>query len=262
MQKFNYHCHTSRCGHAIGEDEAYVVEAIKNGFKRIGFSDHMPYKDGYIKGERMHDYEIEDYVSSIKYLQEKYKDQIEIRIGLEFENYQEQMDEIKANKERFDYIILGEHEPALFAPDFYRNFEDKDTLLYAKMVEKAIVDGLPDYVAHPDLFMFGKEEWNEACEEASHTICKAAQEYQVPLELNLNGLKHGKCQRGNEYRYLYPYRKFWEIASTYKVKVLYGLDAHEPEKYSDKECFRIVEDEIIYGISLDFIDDLSFPSKL
>ena len=25
MQKFNYHSHTKRCGHAIGEDEEYVL---------------------------------------------------------------------------------------------------------------------------------------------------------------------------------------------------------------------------------------------
>lgn len=29
MQDFNYHSHTKRCGHAEGEDEAYVQEAIK-----------------------------------------------------------------------------------------------------------------------------------------------------------------------------------------------------------------------------------------
>ncbi len=29
MQKFNYHTHTERCGHAQGNDEAYVLEAIK-----------------------------------------------------------------------------------------------------------------------------------------------------------------------------------------------------------------------------------------
>lgn len=262
MQTFNYHGHTKRCGHAEGEDEAYVIEAIKNGYKKIGFSDHMPYKDGFVEANRMHDYELEDYVSSIKRLQEKYKDQIDIYIGLEFENYQEQMEEIKANRERFDYMILGEHEVALFAPDFYTNFEDKDTALYGEMVVKAIHDGLPDYVAHPDLFMFGKEEWNDTCIEVTHAICKAAQAHRVPLELNLNGLKFGKCKRGKETRYLYPYRKFWEIVSMYEIDVLFGLDAHSPEKYSDFDCFDIVKNEIVNGISLNFIEDLSFKHKI
>ena len=35
MQKFNYHTHTTRCGHAQGSDESYVLEAIKNGYTHI-----------------------------------------------------------------------------------------------------------------------------------------------------------------------------------------------------------------------------------
>lgn len=262
MQTFNYHGHTARCGHAVGEDEAYVIQAIKNGYKKIGFSDHMPFKNGYAQGERMHDYELEDYVSSIKYLQNKYIDQIDIYIGLEFENYQNQLDEIKAHKERFDYLILGEHEPALFEANFYDNYEDNDTALYGEMVVKAIVEELPDIVAHPDLFMFGKEEWNETCIDITHKICKAAQDHHIPLELNLNGLKYGKCKRGEEVRYLYPYRRFWEIASLYDVDVVFGLDAHSPEKYADFECFEIVKNEIVNDIKLNFMEDLQFSHKL
>lgn len=262
MQTFNYHCHTKRCGHATGEDEEYVLAAMKNGYKKIGFSDHAPYKNGYVKGERMYDYELDSYIASIRGLQEKYKDQIEIRIGLEFEYYEAQLEEIKAYKERFDYLLLGEHEPALFAPDFYVNHSDEDTLLYATQMVKACASGLPDYIAHPDLFMFGKEEWNDTCEKASHMICAAAEKYHIPLELNLNGLKYGKCTRGQEVRYLYPYRGFWLIAQHYDVKVLFGLDAHQPEKYADQECYHIVKNEIIHDISLSFIEDLSFVKKL
>lgn len=41
----NYHTHTSRCGHAVGEDEEYVINAIKSGIKVLGFSDHVPFLD-------------------------------------------------------------------------------------------------------------------------------------------------------------------------------------------------------------------------
>ena len=37
MQKFNYHSHTKRCGHAIGEDEEYVLAAIANGYTKMAF---------------------------------------------------------------------------------------------------------------------------------------------------------------------------------------------------------------------------------
>lgn len=261
MQTFNYHGHTKRCGHASGEDEEYVIEAIQNGYKRIGFSDHAPYKNGYHPTERMHDYELPQYIESVKHLQKKYADQIEIRIGLEIEFYEKQLDELQSYKEMMDYLILGQHSPALHARDFYRDISDDEVLLYASLIEKACDMGLPDIIAHPDLFMFGRTKWNEACEEASHIICSSAQKHHIALEVNLNGLKNGLQQLGEEYRYTYPYRKFWLIAQNYKVDVVYGLDAHVPQKYGDRECFDIVNNEILYDIPLHFLTDLVFHKK-
>ena len=40
--KTNYHTHTTRCMHAVGDDEDYVRSAIKGGFQELGFSDHGP----------------------------------------------------------------------------------------------------------------------------------------------------------------------------------------------------------------------------
>ncbi len=42
MIKTNYHSHTTRCKHAVGSDEAYVLAAIEAGLDEIGFSDHAP----------------------------------------------------------------------------------------------------------------------------------------------------------------------------------------------------------------------------
>ena len=83
----NYHTHTKRCGHATGEDEDYVLEAIGHGFKHLGFSDHAmlpgfsePYKRG--------DYTLfSDYVDSINNLKQKYDGRITIYLGFEAESY-------------------------------------------------------------------------------------------------------------------------------------------------------------------------------
>ena len=42
--KYNYHTHTSRCFHAKGKDEEYVLAAIEAGFDEIGFADHTAWK--------------------------------------------------------------------------------------------------------------------------------------------------------------------------------------------------------------------------
>ena len=40
--KTNYHTHTTRCHHATGSDEEFVLSAIKGGYQELGFSDHTP----------------------------------------------------------------------------------------------------------------------------------------------------------------------------------------------------------------------------
>lgn len=42
--KTNYHTHTTRCMHATGSDEDYVLSAIKGSYQELGFSDHTPWK--------------------------------------------------------------------------------------------------------------------------------------------------------------------------------------------------------------------------
>ena len=262
MQKFNYHSHTKRCGHAGGEDEAYVQAAIEHGFQVMGFSDHAPYIDGYDPHERMKVEELTEYVASIEYLQKKYQDKIEIFKGLEVEWIPGRIAEIKQYRQAFDYLILGEHTYTLDIENyFYDHVSDEDITLYADMIEQACDSKMFDIIAHPDLFMYGKETFSDACVEASHRIVQAAMRNQVLLEVNLNGLKYGKKPKGAEERYLYPYREFWKIASQYDVKVVYGLDAHAPSKYGDKKAFEIVQNEIIYDLPLQFVTDLKFKHK-
>ena len=66
--KTNYHTHTSRCQHATGSDEEYVISAIKGGYQELGFSDHSPwkYKTDYVSDIRMIPEEFPEYVESIR----------------------------------------------------------------------------------------------------------------------------------------------------------------------------------------------------
>ena len=69
VQKFNYHTHTYRCGHADDtmKDEDFVKELINKGFKKMAFTDHNPIKeDFYDKRYMRMDYsEKDDYLNSI-----------------------------------------------------------------------------------------------------------------------------------------------------------------------------------------------------
>ena len=111
--KTNYHTHTTRCHHATGSDEEFVLSAIKGGYQEIGFSDHTPWKyhTNYISDIRMLPEELPGYVESLRSLQEKYKNQISIKIGLECEYFPEYIHWLKGiiKEYKLDYIIFGNH---------------------------------------------------------------------------------------------------------------------------------------------------------
>lgn len=107
----NYHTHTNRCGHALGEDEEYVLSAIDAGIKTLGFSDHVMVPDFSENGIRGDYIQTLDYFTSIKNLQDKYKNKIEILLGFEAESwpmyYKYYKKLLKTNQ--IDYLILGNH---------------------------------------------------------------------------------------------------------------------------------------------------------
>lgn len=64
--KTNYHTHTTRCMHATGSDEDYVLSAIKGSYQELGFSDHTPWKyhTDYVADMRMLPEELPGYVEA------------------------------------------------------------------------------------------------------------------------------------------------------------------------------------------------------
>ncbi len=237
--KYNYHAHTTRCLHATGTDEQYVLAAIEAGFDEIGFSDHSPWNfDGYVSWMRMHENELEDYCSSVKALREKYKDRINIKLGLECEYFPKYLPWLREmiEKHSIDYIILGHHycvdEPGslynggMTAPDEIYRYRDD--------IVEAMDTGLFSYVAHPDLFMRGYPEFDSHCEKVTEDIIRKAIETATPLEYNLLGLSHAVTDG----KVGYPYPDFWQAVSEMKPPVTIGIDAHAPEAYLDTATFE------------------------
>lgn len=232
MRKRNYHTHTMRCNHASGKDEQFVLSAIRGGFEVLGFSDHSPwdYSPSNYKGShiRMRLEEFDDYYESVSKLKEKYKDQIDIKIGLEVEYFPDYMDWLKSfiKEKKLDYIIFGNH--------FYRSDEygpyyghecTKDHILlqYAEDTIAGLQTGLYSYLCHPDLFMRGRSKFDDLAVEVSYRICKACKEMDIPLEYNLAGLEVSERMHITQY----PHPDFWRIAAEVGNKVIIGCDAHD-----------------------------------
>ena len=251
MQNFNYHTHTYRCGHADPEltDEDYILEFIKMGFKKICFTDHSPEKNKIDKRTNMRmDYsQKEDYINSIKKLKEKYSAQIDIEVGFEAEYLPDDEENLFELKKETDKLILGQH----FIYDdnkrlrIFRqaDFTEEELLRYAAYIDAAMEKGLPDIIAHPDIYMLNRNEFGVVEAKIAHKICESAQKYQIPLEINLTQpcLYYQNIRK----KIVYPCKEFWEIASTYNIKVVYGIDAHFKEQISlYKESIETVNNHL------------------
>lgn len=256
MEKYNYHTHTSRCGHAIGTDEEYVLAAIESGYKILGFSDHAPYRDYPNKRSHMDWEELDEYIQSINDLKEKYKDQIDIYLGLETEYFAFNHDERKELKDKLDYLILGQHwsGPGEGYINFFKKNTDEEILEYADSVCNALDTKMFTYLCHPDVFMNRQEEFTEACEKAAHMIAKKAAETNTPLEVNVHGTIKGKQPFKNGERFFYPHKEFWQIAAQYPIKCVIGIDAHNPKDFYAKEYVDNALEEL-KDINLDFISE-------
>lgn len=233
-----FHSHTSRCGHATGTDEMYVTEAIKNGVKELGFSDHVFLPGKHQPGVRGDFSKLTDYKNSVYSLKEKYKDQVNIYLGFECEYYDEFVDYYKSllEKEGFDYLILGQH---FFMNDgnffYYRNdLSIENAKRYLREVEKAMKTGLFLYFAHPDLCLTIFDSFDKDAERISREICKLAKKYDIPLELNLNGMTWSLPRTMG-----YPNINFWKVVGEEGNKVCIGYDAHQPEFYSKQVYVKL-----------------------
>lgn len=248
--KRNYHSHTARCGHAIGADEDYIRSAIEAGFEMYGISDHAAY-DNPCDRERMRIEQVEEYLGSVASYKEKYKDQIQIYCGMEIENYTSQMKTLMQYRRVLDYCILGQHSLELDTGSCYGFSSPEQILAYTDKVVNAMEIGLVDYIAHPDLPMFGYPQWDAACDQMADRICRASVAYDIPLELNTGVIRCGKMEYPGCRRYAYPTRQFFAVAEKYQCKIMIGLDLHDPahirNTYYREEALKVVD-----GLNLNF----------
>lgn len=259
--ELSLHNHCYRCGHAKGSEEEYIIEAIKVGIKHYGISEHVPYPEGY--RIRLPYWQLDDYLDTVRELKHKYREDINIYTGFECEYAPERMDLYQSyiDDDRVDYLILGHHYPSDENPAMYfANIVDDEHLeSYIVGLEKAMESGLFTFIAHPDLFMSSIEIIEKKHIEVMHRICKAAKDKNMLLEFNANGLRKGKYEFKDGYRYMYPDLRFWEIVKSYDIDVIISSDAHHPDHVCDQyieEAFQICRE-----LDLNIIEDITYVMK-
>lgn len=238
--KYIFHVHSFRCGHAaMVEDEEYVKRAIELGAKQIIFTDHVPFPgDEFMY--RMPYSQLEEYLSTLTTLKEKYKDEIEINIGLEaeyFPSFHDYLEEL-SNRDEIEILINGQHffedENGVFSKDL--TSEEKNKLESEKCMRnmyQAIESELFQVIAHPDRCYKREKEWSKELETYSKELIDLANKHDIILEKNIQSMIR-------KYNY---WDEFWELVPE-ATKIVIGSDAHHLD-----EMHVIDKDAVDFDIS-------------
>ena len=251
----NYHTHTFRCGHAVGEDREYVETALARGLKVLGFSDHvpMPFPDGHESNFRVRFGMLDDYVNSVLALRDEYKKDIDIRLGFEAEYYPDLFEGMLQVLSPYpvDYLLLAGHfndsRETVYNPQ--TQFSHDALRTYVDRIIEGMETGKYTYVAHPDLFHYAGPE--RIYRREMTRLCERAKALDVPLEINVLGMRQGRC---------YPCDGFWSIAKELGCRTVLGCDAHAPGDVADPGQLKLAEDYAArFGLTIEPRIELKKP---
>ncbi len=265
--KINYclHSHTFRCGHAQGDIEDYVIEAIKHGFTFYGVSDHVFLPGVHQPGTRGDYSYLDDYIDKFNISKAKHSQEIKLLLGFECEYSEHFLEYYRSliKDKGFDYLVCGQHmgfnnkgETVFY---FYHPELDLTECLlkYKEDLIKAMRCNLFLYIAHPDLLFANATEVTPIYQQLTREIIEEAIKNNSVFEINIHGFVRHKG------RYIdYPCEYFWKEVAKTNIRVVLGGDYHELWEVGDKNTQKML-DELIdkCGIKLSDINEIYLEYK-
>ena len=259
---YEFHTHTYRCKHAYSDFNQYIKSAIDLGITHLGFSDHCPYPDNRWHDVRMYWNELPQYIEQFLEAKHKFRNDIELYLGLECEYLLEENAVIqKALKEHysFDFLSFGGHYTP-YHNQWVDSFNDLSSSelgqAYFNYLSEGVKNGNYDFITHPDLYGGQGIIEDSPFIQAIESFLDVCEAHHMILEINARGLCKAEKRGLPEPRY--PQIKFWErVSHRENIQVIVNSDAHHHTEvgYKVDECLEIVDSLNLNMISLkDFID--------
>lgn len=231
MRYSNLHNHTTFSDGKCSPEEN-IQAAIAGNMLSIGFSDHS-YTDFDPDTYCMKKGRLPEYIAEISRLREKYRDQIEVYLGMELDGFS-----VLEDRTPFDYIIGCCHYvktcDGYFSVDHDKNWQkdavekyfDGDYTAYSRAYFDGYVESIrrdkPDILGHFDLttkFSLVKEEDPAYRKMAAESLI-ACLEVTPIIELNT-----GAIARGHR-TVPYPARFLLDEVRNHGGKIVLGADSH------------------------------------
>ncbi|MFD2705734.1 histidinol-phosphatase [Salibacterium lacus] len=237
--KFDLHTHHYRCGHARGDIEDYIQAALDRGLDVIGISDHSPYfgleADHPYPGLTMAKSDFPGYVKEVQQLKEKYKDRIEVLLGVESDYLEASARTYQSVYEAYsmDYIIGSVHFVNginIFDKTRWFGLGEKEILdvkeEYYRLIEKSAKSGMFQVLGHIDAIKGYFPDISDVPTDKVDQALRTIGEEQTAIEVNTSG-KNKDCGGW------YPSDDILERAHHYNVPITLGSDSHDPERIGD-----------------------------
>jgi len=230
LPKVDYHIHTALCGHAVGEPEEYVEQALRAGLEEMGFSDHAPLVSHEDSRYTMNASQLPVYHAMMERVRKKFKD-FTIKVGLEADYVPgfEAKTQVILRAYDYDFIIGSVHfidNWAFDDPDEKVKWKDKDIdrvyTDYYGLLRRSAESRLFDIMGHVDLVKkFGHRATSDMTGEVEATA-KVFKKSGVAVELNTSGLR----KPINEIYPSLPVLKLYQKAG---VPITFSSDSHDPK---------------------------------
>ena len=250
--RVNYHTHTVRCGHGKGTEEEYVKAAVEGGMEILGISEHCTYlmHPEATQSPHLTLEQLPEYVRAVREAGEKYGEHIRVHVGMEVEYFPETFPAL-ANILRdhgVEYILLGQHFLDSPLGQRTRNeiYDPKILTHYCDQIIEGMQTGAFTYVAHPDCILFLGDR--TLLKQELRRICREAKSCDIPLEINLLGIHKQKH---------YPCREFFELLAEEGNTVIFGADAHQPERFLNYEAETKAK-ALVEQYGLHFVETVPF----
>jgi histidinol-phosphatase (PHP family) len=232
-------------GHTLydgaGEPERFVEAAIQQGFIALGFSEHMPPPEPYTyegfppyaEARRLFD----RYVEEITRLQQAYRAEIPVLVGVEIEYIPEReayVDEF-LNAYPFDYTVGSVHWIGSYAFDYdeatyaagVAEYGGLDAWVeeYYRIVRALLEMGVTDVLGHLDIIkIFAPPDYRtERVRAAEQETLRAAKDADVVLDVNARGLIKSCAE-------VYPGPDLLAEAYRHGVSATLGDDSHAADQ--------------------------------
>ena len=229
----DYHLHTKRCHHAVGDVEEYLEEAAAKGLVEVGFADHFPLDLlGYCPKHpvTMAGQELEAYIKSITDLASR-SGRPRVRLGIEVDYLPGKERETRFHLQQypFDYVMGSVHfiEDWDFShPQQEKGFREGciESIYeaYFDRVRKMAASRLFDMVGHIDVIKkFGYHSSEEHMAGIIEAAVAVIGEADLCVEFNTSGWRAPVGEQ-------YPSRAFLQALFREGIPVTLGSDAHCP----------------------------------